>query len=136
MLAACPLPEPRSSRPLAGGRRCPVAELELRAVRDELVAQGIAHGMDFAVLGTGEPTALSSEIVVLRGDPDGWYVDYRDMGRDRELLCTADFAEARARFVAEVHSLAASRGRGPQATGPRETISLAEFRARRGPQAP
>ena len=92
MLAACLLKRPRASTALAGGPRCPVAELELRAVRDQLVAQGIAHGMDFA--------------------------------------------EARARFVAEVHSLAASRSRGPQATGPPETISLAEFRARRGPQAP
>lgn len=108
-----------------------MAERELRALRDELVAQGIEHGFDFAVLGTGEPTAFSSEIIVLRADPDGWHVDYRDMGRSRELLRTADFAEARARFVAEVQSLAAGRGRGPQATGPAETISLAELRALR-----
>ena len=105
-----------------------MAEAALRAVRDELVAQGITEGFDFTVIGTGEPTAYSSECIVLRGDDAGWHVEYRDMGRSRDLLTTPDLAAARARFVQEVHQLAGGRGRGPLAVERPPTYSLEEFR--------
>lgn len=105
-----------------------MAEQELRAVRDALVAQGVEHGTDFAILGTGERTASVSEIIVLRGDLDGWHVDCRDMGVNRELLRTDDFERATARFVDEVHELAAARGRGPRATGPKRTRTVEQLR--------
>lgn len=108
-----------------------MAERELRALRDALVAQGLVEGLDFAVLGTGEPTALSSEIVVLHRDTDAWQVDYRDMGVSTALLRTEDLPEAQARLVDEAHRLAAGRGRGPRATARRPTITLAELRAQR-----
>lgn len=108
-----------------------MAEAELRAIRDALVEQGLTEGLDFAVLGTGEPTSLSSEIVVLRGEDGGWHVDYRDLGRSRELLRSADLAAARERFVHEAQQLAAGRGRGPLAVERPPTYGLAEFRERR-----
>lgn len=108
-----------------------MAEAELRAVRDELVAQGLVEGGDFTVLGTGEPTAYSSECIVLRGDADGWHVEYRDMGVSRDLLLSKDFSDARERFLREAQVLAAGRGRGPLAVAPKPTYGLEEFRERR-----
>lgn len=103
----------------------------LRAVRDELLAQGLTEGLDFAVVGTGDPTAFSSELIVLWGDDDGWHVDYRDMGRSRELLRSDDLQSARDRFVDEALELAGDRGRGPRAVDRGRTISLAELREQR-----
>lgn len=103
----------------------------LRAVRDELLAQGLTEGLDFAVLGTGDPSAFSSELIVLWGDERGWHVDYRDMGRSRELLCSEDLPSAHERFVDEALELAAGRGRGPRAVERTPTISLAELREQR-----
>lgn len=103
-------------------------QAELLALRDELLAAGAAEGADFAVHGAGTGVGLGSELVVLRGDDDGWHVVYRDMGRDRELLRTPDFAEARARFVEEALETAGSHGRGPRNRRTAPSMSLAELR--------
>lgn len=101
---------------------------DLRALRDELVALGAADGTDFAVLGTGDPAGFSSEQVLLRGDEAGWHVEYRDMGRSRELLLAQDLESARARFVDEVLELAGGRGRGPRAVHGPPSVRLSDLR--------
>ena len=105
----------------------------LRAVRDELVAFGAQDGVDFAVLGTGEPAGFSSELIVLHAHEGAWQVDYREMGRSRALLRTGDLAEARARFVDEVLELAGGRGRGPRRDPSRpQAVPLSELRRQKG----
>ena len=86
-------------------------DTRLAALAQECVDRGYVNGEDFKV--DGVPAWMGSEVIVLAVVGTGFEVRYRDMGRERVVLATADFAVARTVFLEEVAWLAAGRGRGP-----------------------
>lgn len=88
---------------------------EFDALAEELTALGLAEDLDFYIVGRVPMPAPSSEHIGIDFTEGEFEVWYRDMGTSRTLLKTAEFAEARRRFVEDSLRLAAGRGRGPEA---------------------
>ena len=86
---------------------------EFVEVYREAEGLGYLNGTDFQVWYI--PASLSSELIVLGFEGPDYAVWYRDMGESRLVLRTADFAQAREAFLAELARLAGPRGRGPYA---------------------
>ncbi|GAA1914132.1 hypothetical protein [Nocardioides hwasunensis] len=84
---------------------------ELDEVAEHLLARGLGEGTDFQVVGRPAADGLSSERIGLERRDDAtyrvWYVG--DWGSERTLVETADWAQARARFVDEAVTLARGR---------------------------
>ncbi|WP_456826778.1 hypothetical protein [Cellulomonas sp. P5_E12] len=89
----------------------PAPPPEFVELHDECLRLGYLYGLDYFIWHI--PAELSSELIVLGLDGDSYTVSYRDMGTQRLLLRTDDFAVARARFLDELGWLAGPRGRGP-----------------------
>ena len=97
-------------------------EDDFAGVARELDALGLSNGTDFRVE-TIRPDGgmTSSEYIGLfrtKQDQSVFEVFYSDMGRERTLLETPDFAAARERFVDEVIKLGKGHRHGPLADNP------------------
>jgi hypothetical protein len=78
---------------------------------EELSARGLVEQFDFYITGRFPAQVPSSEHIGMRHHEGRYEVWYRDMGSERTLADTADFATARDRFVTESVKLARERGR-------------------------
>lgn len=84
---------------------------ELTHLAEELGRRGLGEQVDFYITGRFPDVMPSSEHIGITELGDGTYtVWYKDMGRRRDLLETADFAAARQVFVRETEALASGRG--------------------------